>query len=56
MIAADLLARIPDDDPTYLAQVAVCEQERMHPAVAALQAHYDLRYRRAHAHQRKDAA
>lgn len=46
MIAAELLALIPNDDPIYLDQVDRCELEQMHPAVAAVQAHYDLNYHR----------
>lgn len=41
MIAAELLARIPDDDPTYLALVHTLER-RLHPAVAAVLAHDEL--------------
>lgn len=56
MIAADLYHLIPDDDPDYLAHVAACERDGLHPAHAAVQAHYDLAYQRAHPCHRKDVA
>lgn len=45
MIAPELLELIPDDDPTYLTALQRCQTERMHPAVAAIQAHIDLNHR-----------
>lgn len=56
MIALELLELIPDDDPAYDQFYRACLREGLHPAHAALQAHYDHRYTTAHAHQRKDAA
>lgn len=41
-LPAELLADIPNDDPEYLNQVARNEAEGMHPAVAAIQAEWDL--------------
>lgn len=57
MIAVEVLALIPNDDPDYLALTHLLEH-RMHPAIAAVIAHVELATPRDHGRwtQRKDAA
>lgn len=54
MIDLRLLDLIPDDDPVYAEQFRTCLREGMHPAVASIQAVYDLNVYRGNRRDRTD--